>query len=48
MQVAVLPELSPVRTVADVVVGNEIRIMLADGDLDARVASVAKKGGRRS
>jgi exodeoxyribonuclease VII large subunit len=46
--VAVLPGLSPVRTVADVAVGNEIRVTLVDGALDARVASVAKKRGRRS
>jgi exodeoxyribonuclease VII large subunit len=46
--VAVLPELSPVRTVADVGVGSEIRVTLADGALDARVASVATKRGRRS
>jgi exodeoxyribonuclease VII large subunit len=46
--VATLPELAPVRTVRDVAVGDEIRVTLADGALDARVASVATKRGRRS
>jgi exodeoxyribonuclease VII large subunit len=46
--VATLPELSPVRSVGDVGVGSEIRVTLADGALDARVASVARKRGRRS
>lgn len=46
--VSVLPELSPLRTVVDVGVGSEIRVTLADGALDARVASVAMKRGRRS
>jgi exodeoxyribonuclease VII large subunit len=46
--VATLPALSPVRSVADVGVGSEIRVTLADGALDARVASVAEKAGRRS
>jgi exodeoxyribonuclease VII large subunit len=45
--VAMLPDLAPVRTVRDVGVGDEIRITLADGALDARVASVARKRGRR-
>ena len=46
--VAILPELSPVRTIREVGVGSEIRVTLADGALDARVASIAGKRGRRS
>jgi exodeoxyribonuclease VII large subunit len=46
--VAVLPGLSPVRTIREVDVGSEIRVTLADGALDARVASVTRKRGRRS
>jgi exodeoxyribonuclease VII large subunit len=46
--VSVLPQLSPVRSVADVGVGTEIRVTLADGAFDARVASVAGRSGRRS
>lgn len=46
--VAALPELSPVRSVGDVSAGSEVRVTVADGAFDARVASVSKKSGRRS
>lgn len=46
--VASLPELRPLRSVRQVAVGSEIRVTLADGALDARVASIAGERGRRS
>jgi exodeoxyribonuclease VII large subunit len=43
--VRVLPELTPVRSVADVRKGSEVRLIVVDGAIDAGVRSITRKAG---